>query len=108
MKGRMRKEIWALCSGSSSRLFSSDLRCRSSSGSSSLIFPRSFSPVCLSLPGEYGVVVETEGLLPESLQLEYNRQLLPVASLVWLTSLAMVSCESSEGEEEEEITGTFC
>jgi len=40
--------------------------------------------------GEYGTVVETEGILPDSLQLEFNRGLMPITSLRSLESLAMV------------------
>ena len=47
--------------------------------------------------GEYGTVVETEGILPDSLQVEFNRGLQPIMALKSLESLAMVSgsCPSS-------------
>ena len=44
--------------------------------------------------GEYGTVVETEGILSDSLQVEFNRGLAPITSLTSLESLAMVSSVS--------------
>ena len=40
--------------------------------------------------GEYGTVIETEGVLPDGLQLEFNRGLRPIEALKSLESLAMV------------------
>ena len=40
--------------------------------------------------GEYGTVIETEGVLPDGLQLDFNRGLRPIEALKSLESLAMV------------------
>ena len=41
--------------------------------------------------GEYGTVVETEGVIPDDLQRDFNRALMPITTLTNLESLAMVS-----------------